>query len=552
MATLGTIGGVAHPPGYPLYLIWLRAFSWLPAQSPAHASAIATAILGALGVLVLHAACRAWGARPRAASLTVAIFAAAPAVLRIQTEAEVFAMNNLIVALVLWLSATRGPLRGYARIFALGLVAGFGLSDHLTCVLAAPVGILGVVRGVRETKTGAVGGIGIAIAGLVLGLTPYLYLLATHDTNISWTRIDDVTHLVHHFLRKDYGGPGAFSPHGKEVSALESIWVMVQTVGRTWLWLPAIAGVAVLVRCIARAHDSETRVAWSMLAVSFVLAGPALASRFNVVPEGIGLYVVRRFHILPALLLAPAVAVAFDHAATWLERRSEARAIRSDVVGGVLAIISFAAFTGLSLDHVVRVHSPAVDLGLRQTLRSLPKDAVVIVHPDLMHFGLGYLQGAERERPDVTVISWAQVPSLTYRQRMAKSGIDLEPRANGRITTVDVAEQVLAKGRPLLIDPYNSNIAQAFPTYPFGILFRVVPKEQRPPSIEEVFTTNRDLFEHFDFSYPMPGFDDEYATDLHQQYARLWHTLAKGLEMAGRGEDAAVANAFAEALAPKP
>jgi hypothetical protein len=131
------------------------------------------------------------------------------------------------------------------------------------------------------------------------------------------------------------------------------------------------------------------------------------------------------------------------------------------------------------------------------------------------------------------------------------AGIDLEPRETGRITTVDVAAQVLAKDRPLFIDPYNSNIAQAFPTYPYGILFRVLPKGTQPPPIEDVFTLNRDLFEHFDLSYPVPGFDDEYATDLHQQYGRLWDTLSRGLAASGRGEDAAVARAFAEALAPK-
>src|ERR1044071_6690176 len=43
-ATLGALGGAAHPSGYPLYVLWLRAWSWLPAQTPAHAAALATAV----------------------------------------------------------------------------------------------------------------------------------------------------------------------------------------------------------------------------------------------------------------------------------------------------------------------------------------------------------------------------------------------------------------------------------------------------------------------------------------------------------------------------
>ena len=76
LATLGALGGAAHPSGYPAYVLWLRAWSWLPGASPAHTAALATAILGALTVWVLHAACRAWGARPIAATFSAAIIGA--------------------------------------------------------------------------------------------------------------------------------------------------------------------------------------------------------------------------------------------------------------------------------------------------------------------------------------------------------------------------------------------------------------------------------------------------------------------------------------------
>src|SRR6185436_11667230 len=35
-ATLGALGGRAHPSSYPLYVLWLRAWSWLPGTTPAH------------------------------------------------------------------------------------------------------------------------------------------------------------------------------------------------------------------------------------------------------------------------------------------------------------------------------------------------------------------------------------------------------------------------------------------------------------------------------------------------------------------------------------
>jgi hypothetical protein len=250
-------------------------------------------------------------------------------------------------------------------------------------------------------------------------------------------------------------------------------------------------------------------------------------------------------------LLAPAVACAFDELGRFVQQRSSHASLQSRALGGVIAAVTFVSLTALSLPHLLRVHSPAVELGLRNTLRSLPPNAVVIAHTDLTHFGMGYLQGALGERTDVTVIMWPQVPSATYRERLARrAGIHIVPGPNG-VTTVEVAEQVLATDRPLFIDPYNSNIAKALPSYPYGVLFRIVRRGEPLPPVEEVFALNRALFDKFDLAYEPPGFDDEYATNIHKEYARLWHILARGLGAAGRREEEAIANAFADALAPK-
>jgi hypothetical protein len=190
-STLSVTGGTAHPSGYPLFVLWLRAMSWLPGASPAHTAAIATAILAAVSILILHAACRAWGARPLAATIACAVFAGGPIVLRTYTEAEVFALNGVVVATVLWLAAEQGPLRGARRAIALGLIAGLGLSNHMTCALLAPVGLLGVVRGVREASRASRSGvavIGATVLAVLAGLTPYAYLLAAPDTPLSWGR----------------------------------------------------------------------------------------------------------------------------------------------------------------------------------------------------------------------------------------------------------------------------------------------------------------------------------------------------------------------------
>ena len=281
-ATLGSLGGAAHPTGYPLYVLWLRLWSWLPAETPAHTAALATCILGGASILVLHAACRAWGASSTAASFAVATAAAIPVVVRIHSEAEVFALNGLIAGTVLWLSAEAGPVRGGRRALALGLVAGLGLSDHVTCVLLAPVGIYGVVRAAREMTRPAWSALALAVLGLVLGLLPYAYLVVAPETRGSWGKVEGLHGVVRHFLRMDYGGPAELAQVDRGGTAADNIAALVASHLRGWLWAPFALGLAALgLRCGRR---SAARVAWWALAASWLLAGIGLVSRFNLQP----------------------------------------------------------------------------------------------------------------------------------------------------------------------------------------------------------------------------------------------------------------------------
>src|SRR6185312_2520565 len=129
----------------------------------------------------------------------------------------------------------------------------------------------------RETRLALVA----ALGGLALGLATYLYLLVAPAT-LLWGPIDSVSALVHHALRLDYGGAGTFSSHGEHVGIAANLGALAATIGRSWCYLPAIAGVAMLIGRVGRpaGPNGETRAAWLVLAASFVLAGPVLAARF--------------------------------------------------------------------------------------------------------------------------------------------------------------------------------------------------------------------------------------------------------------------------------
>ncbi|HEY5951009.1 MAG TPA: DUF2723 domain-containing protein [Kofleriaceae bacterium] len=546
---MSAVGGVAHPSGYPLYVLWLRAWSWLPVETPAHAAALATAILTAIEVLVLHAACRAWGARPAPAAIATLLFVASPIVLRIQSTAEVFALNGVVVASVLWLSAANGPLRARRRVVALGLVAGLGLANHLTCVLVAPVGVLGIVRGLREDEGSKPATAALGLVGLCVGLLPYGYLLIAPDGPMSWRAVHGLGDLARHFLRVDYGA-GQLSGRGGAPDPGPHLVALATSIGRAYLWGPALVGLGGLAYFAARGDRVESRPAWIVYAVAFLLVGPLFATRFNIVPRGIGLYTVQRMHVLPILMLAVPLAVTLDRLLARVPIPTLVK--RSRLVAGTLLTCAFLAAIGLSLPSVSRAHSPAGERALENMLLTLPEQAVVIGTTDEFHFGIGYLQNALGERRDVVAIALPQLGLGGYRERIRQRlGFTIEKAVAGEKLSVKVAEKVLATGRPLFIDPYQANIAGAFPSYPYGLVFRILPRGSATPPIEEIFAINKALFERYRFDYAPPGTDDVLATQYHFLYARMWTMLADALERSGRRGDAQVAHDMAEALAPR-
>jgi hypothetical protein len=494
----------------------------------------------------LHAACRAWGATSAAATLACAIFAAAPVVVELNTEAEVFALNNLVAATILWLAAMGGPVRGLWRAGLLGLVAGLGLCDHVTCALLAPIGILGVVRGARETR--ALPAIALAAGGFVIGLLPYMYLLITAENAQSWGHhIDSFHALMFHFLREDYGGPGAFAPNRPPVPMLDNLGEFVRALARWWLWLPALAGLIVLGKRIARPHEGETRIAWALLAVTWVICGPLLVLRFNEPIDAYGLFVVHRFHLMAALILGVPIAAALSDAGAWLAPRVPKLVRFADVFG----LVVFVAVLASSLPFVQGMHSPAVEQNARNMLASLPERAVIVVAEDDLDFASLYVQLVLGERRDVTVVMWYAVARPATRERIEHELGFTIPRVGTDIFVAHFADAVLATGRPLFVDALQKHVLEAFPTYPYGILFRVLPKGSPRPPIREVFAINRDLYAKFQFGYPIPTADAPWPMHIHERLAQPWQIIHDALVADGDPDDAAFAIELGRSLLPR-
>lgn len=538
--------GVAHPSGYPTYVLYLRLLSWLPGATPAMTAALATTLLGLCTLYALYHACVAWQASPFAALAASVLFAWSPRSWIAATHAEVFAMNALFAALLLWLCAPELRISAQRRLLLLAGLAGLGLANHLSLVLLAPLGTWAaahaLLRCERRGRAAA-----LALGSFALGLLPYasLPLLARAARGFSWGELHTPADLWWHVSRKDYG-TASLGLKDEGGDALAHVWQLVLQANADLLWLPLLLlplGALVLWRSASRWHGLA-------LLATLVVAGPLFVARFNLNTEGLSRAVVMRFYLLPELVAVPILALGLG----WLEAniRDRLRPVLLRAAGlaafGVLAAAQLLA----TLPELSEHHAPTVERYLQNTLRSVPSGAVILGSGDQRLFGFEAIQELEGLRRDVQYIDPRMLHYSWYREHAARRfGAPLPEPQNGNISTVDLAARVLAAGKPLFItDVFSEVLVRNLPSFPVGTLLQLVPPGTKAPTPQALEQLNVQLLAKYDLNYSRPMDPSSWAWAAQAVYARPWRSLAGIYHQLGDAERADLNEQRALSLSP--
>ncbi len=174
--------GVAHPTGYPLYILLGKLTSLLPFGSTAWRVNLSSAIPAALACAGLTLILQRLAGPPLAALAGLAL-AFSQTFWSQAVEAEVYALNALFVVIILgvlidalYVTAPRFGGQGEMRVqsvWALCFAFGLGLTNHLTLALLIPAALaaLGMCRPKLTVRQWAV-----ALALFGAGLLVYLYI----------------------------------------------------------------------------------------------------------------------------------------------------------------------------------------------------------------------------------------------------------------------------------------------------------------------------------------------------------------------------------------
>jgi hypothetical protein len=559
-STLYAVGGIAHPPGYPSMVLWLRLWHWLPVDSAAYGAALATVVLGVLGVYSVQRACLSWGASVGATALASAVYAFSPLTWKLCSHAEAFAMNAMFAGVILTLSAKADePLRSPTRhVVLLGAVGGLALANHQTIALLAPIGLLAAVRVTQQARrplAAALAGLGALMLGLGLPYV-YVYILAKEgdpNTMPLWIEAPTVAGVFFHFRRGAYGTFSLADP-GLQVQPLAHLWHFAETECRQTLGMPilvlAAAGLATVRRKVGTIGRSRL-ASIGALAAAFALAGPAFIARFNLPFVGAAPTVAERFYLLPEVVLTVMGALSIDVLVPWLLAREglvAALTLQTSVAASILAV-----------PEVVEHHRRTVDLYVRNTLAAAPANAILVSSGDHRWGGFMYARYALRLRPDVVDVVPEMLAQAWYRKLLQDwTGVLFDyapdvsmPSVRRPIGPKTLLARLLATGRPVLYtDWLGVRALETAPHYSVGTLMRMVAPGETAPTPEALEAMNVDAFSRYELEADLPEDDHGWAKTLQADYARPWGELAAAFAREGEGEKAAECYARAASLAP--
>ncbi|HEY9151401.1 MAG TPA: DUF2723 domain-containing protein, partial [Anaerolineales bacterium] len=149
LITAAATGGVAHPTGYPVYLILARLFQRIPVGSHAYRTNLLSALAMVSASLVVYALVKRHLDSQKGlqnflpALISGFAFGLSPLAWSQAVITEVYALNAFFVVMVIYLASYRVPdkWRRYEDA-VLGLILGLGIGVHATIIFLIPVVLL--------------------------------------------------------------------------------------------------------------------------------------------------------------------------------------------------------------------------------------------------------------------------------------------------------------------------------------------------------------------------------------------------------------------------
>ncbi len=441
---------IAHPTGYPLYILLGKLFSLLNPARVAFQLNLMSAFFGALAVAMVYRAGEALLPRPTTARragawLAALMFGLGPVFFSQATLAEVYTLNAFFIAAMLWLALRK-------RWLALAFLFGLSQTHHRTAILLAPALAVYLIshyplhRRAGWRQLWADVPPGKAVIALIAPLALYLYLpLRGAVGSLDGSYENTWAGFWRHIMGGGYGTAFLLdNPFGNERGFSFYAGLLQNEIGWWGLGL-ALVGIGGLV----------WRRQWRALALTGVAFGTFLAFNLRYTVSDIEVFFIPVF-----LILALWAGVGLGEIFRWIQKIPVGALREAPLqIGASLVIAGLLLWRGATVDVSRAGQWDVHDYGLDALAQPAPGGTVVGILGEMTL--LRYFQAVQGVRPDVRTIA--------------------ADRDDVRLATV---ERLLAQGEPVYLTRELPGIPAEWSLSAAGPLIRVSASPRLTPKFD--------------------------------------------------------------------
>ncbi len=392
--------GVAHPPGYPLWCLLGKSFTFLPFGSVAWRVNLLSATLGSVSVGILALLVLRW-----THSLSIAVgaalaFAFSRDFWNQSVVAEVYTLNVLFFLGVIWLLFRFEDTFKTRWLYGTAFVLGLSLTNHSTMGPLLPVFLGWVFLRHWDLFRQPILLLNMALSFLLgFSIVLYLPLRSAVDPVMDWGNPETLAAVKDHLLRRQYTQSETPTPRTFAHQAILA-WSFCKSFASQF-GVP-FAFLTLVGFAVQRRRHLAT---WLLFTILFVMTSYGFIWLLNYPADRENLHLTRVMFLPANAIGALWLGIGASACARWLRKRFVRRRFRTQARTAIAVAAVLVASTPLVLHFRANDHSDEylADEWGRNILSSLKPEAIIFPAADHSTFPLIYLQACEGLRPDVLI-----------------------------------------------------------------------------------------------------------------------------------------------------
>ncbi|MFA6433544.1 MAG: DUF2723 domain-containing protein [Elusimicrobiales bacterium] len=409
--------GIAHQPGYPLYILSAKLASLILPGNFAYKLNLFSALAGLAAMSVLYFALAArFGAL--SALGAVLLFSLNFTVQTVSSVSEMYALNLFLAAALILLAFSLEEDWSRRRLWLGACLLGLAMTNRMDIVLIAPALAVAAWPGLRrETFHAAAKTVFGGVIFWSAGFSLYLYLLirSGSDPLFDWSHPADLGTFLAVITRKSYGS--TLDLISRNYSTGELFWPNIKYYA---LHLAENFNLALVFAAAGLYSEfGRNRRRFFVTLVLFVITGPVFLFMANMPPNPHSLAVVEPYYLLPDIALVIWIAAGMrlimkaEGFGLKAEERRKTSALRlCAAAAAALAVVLAARHNLPRADR--RTLFAAEDWGA-DVMKSSPLSVTLVAKKDVQIFSLWYLQAVRGARRDLKLVAQGLSGAGWYR-----------------------------------------------------------------------------------------------------------------------------------------